>query len=719
MGEDYYLVTSTFEFFPGVPLFHSRDLVHWRQLGHVLTRDSQLALEGAGPSGGIFAPTIRHHDGTFYVITTNVSGGGNFYVTSNDPAGPWSEPVWIRGQGGIDPSLFFDEDGSVYLTTTGGAPGVESERGIHQSKIDVATGELLAEPRFIWPGTGGRYPEGPHLYRIGGRYYLLISEGGTEYGHMVTVARSDSPWGPFEACPSNPILTHRDTQMDTPLQGTGHAELFEDHEGRWWMVFLAFRPVGGWYWHHLGRETNLAPVTWTDDGWPVVNDGKPVDLEMRVEGLPSHPLEPAPVRDDFTGPLGPTWDHLRNPVRESYSTSEREGWLTLHGTAVGLSENASPTFVGRRQQHLSCRIATRIDFAPHRAGEEAGLVLYRHPQHRYEMGLRAASGGREVFLRQTVGPSVSAVTATARVSPSGPVVLQVDAEPTEYTFSWGPSASALRPLGSAPTRFLSTEVAGGFVGTYAGLYAVGAGRPAETAAHFDWFDDKPRPPDATGSPAGEWRSLFDGKTLAGWHVAARPPDRDKGFWQVRDGAITADSMGRTDHDYVWLVSDDEFADFELALEVRGFSRSPGNSGVQLRSRYDEELGWLHGPQVDVHPPAPWRTGLIYDETRETRRWIFPSLEDWNIEPSQGPEDWVWHSSEEGEVWNEIRVVARGTRIETVVNGVVVADFDGAGVLDDEAHRRHDVGLKGHLALQLHSGDELLIQYRDIRIRTLD
>jgi alpha-N-arabinofuranosidase len=484
VGEDYYLVTSTFEFFPGVPVHHSRDLVHWRPIGHALTRDSQLPLEGAGPSGGIFAPTIRHHDGTFYMITTNVSGGGNFYVTAEDPAGPWSEPIWIRGQGGIDPSLFFDEDGTVYLTSTGGAPGAAGGPGIYQSTLDVATGEVLSEPRLIWRGTGGRYPEGPHLYRIGGRYYLLISEGGTEYGHMVTIARSDSPWGPFEACPSNPILTHRNTQMDVPLQGTGHAELFDDHEGRWWMVFLGFRPVGGWYWHHLGRETNLAPVAWTEDGWPVVNGGEPVALEMSVEGPPAQPFGREPVRVEFDGPLGLEWNYLRNPVRESYSTSEREGWLTLHGTPVSLSENASPTFVGRRQQHLTCRMATRVDFSPAAEGEEAGLVLYRHPEHRYELALRRAGGTREVVLRQTVGPHLSAVTASAPAPGDGPVVLQVDATPTEYTFSWGDSEGDPGELGRAVTRLLSTEVSGGFVGTYVGLYATGMG----STAHFDWFD---------------------------------------------------------------------------------------------------------------------------------------------------------------------------------------------------------------------------------------
>ena len=222
-----------------------------------------------------------------------------------------------------------------------------------------------------------------------------------------------------------------------------------------------------------------------------------------------------------------------------------------------------------------------------------------------------------------------------------------------------------------------------------------------------------------GAQAGEWQPLFDGKTLTGWHVAAKPGDRGKGFWQVRDGAITADSLGRPEHDYVWLVSDEEFGDFELVLQVRGYRHSPGNSGVQFRSRYDESVGWLDGPQVDVHPPTPWRTGLIYDETRETKRWVHPSLEDWKIEPSQGPTDWAWRYADEGVGWNEVRIIARGTKVTTVVNGITITDFDGAGILDDAAHQAHDVGLKGHFALQLHRDDELLIQFKDIRVRALD
>jgi xylan 1,4-beta-xylosidase len=485
VGEWFYLVNSSFEMFPGVPLHRSRDLVHWEPLGYVLTRDSQLPLATARPSGGIFAPTIRYHAGTYYMITTNVSHRGTFFVTATDPAGPWSEPIWITGPGGIDPSLFFDDDGKVYLTSTGSAPG------IYQAQIDVASGKQLTPPRVVWKGTGGRYPEGPHLYKIAGRYYLMISEGGTEYGHMVTMARASSPWGPFEPCPRNPILTHRDTPLSQPIQATGHADLVEDGEGNWWMVFLGIRPQGGYYWHHLGRETFLAPVRWDAQGWPVVNEGKPIALDMHVRGLPAQPTPAVLVRDDFDAPLGAAWNFLRNPVRASYSTTERRGWLTLHGTAVPLDQpdGVSPTFVARPQD-LRARIAARIDFTPAREGEEAGLVLYREPRHRFELGVRrGGSGGREVFVRQTVGAFVSTVTATAPAPGNAPLILRIEAEPTRYTFAWGPSPDHLQTLGNAETRLLSTEVTGGFIGTYVGMYALApGGDPSPAAAAFDWFD---------------------------------------------------------------------------------------------------------------------------------------------------------------------------------------------------------------------------------------
>ena len=230
-------------------------------------------------------------------------------------------------------------------------------------------------------------------------------------------------------------------------------------------------------------------------------------------------------------------------------------------------------------------------------------------------------------------------------------------------------------------------------------------------------------PASAESKSSPWVSLFDGRTLAGWKVRCLPFDADKTFWSVRDGAILCDSLGRKEHQYVWLMHESEWSDFELELEFQPFRVSPGNTGVQIRSRYDASPaapngGWLDGPQIDIHPPAPFRTGLIYDETRTEKRWIFPSLPNAKIEPRPTPAGYVFRYAEDNDGWNRLRIVARGPMITTELNGVTTAIFDGAGILDNEAHRRLEVGLRGQIALQLHIRDELKIRYRAIRIRAL-
>jgi xylan 1,4-beta-xylosidase len=367
VGDEYYLVTSTFEYFPGVPVFQSHDLVHWRLIGHCLTRKSQLNLDGIRSSKGIYAPTIRHHDGIFYMVTTMVDGG-NFYVTAKDPAGPWSDPVWLDAEG-IDPSLFFDDDGAVYYTRHAG----QGDGVIVQSLLDVGTGKLAGEMREIWRGTGGIWPEGPHIYKINGKYYLMIAEGGTAAGHMETVARSGSPWGPFESFPGNPILTHR-TREGHPIQYLGHADLVETQDG-WWGVCLGVRPVGGAY-HHIGRETFLSPVVWTGDGWPVFNGKGTLETAMPLPRLVQKAWPEEPPRDDFDAAmLGLSWNHVRNPNVRDYSLTERPGHLRLWGSEIGMGDVGSPAFVGRRQTDHFCHAAARLSFDPKSPNEEAGLAL--------------------------------------------------------------------------------------------------------------------------------------------------------------------------------------------------------------------------------------------------------------------------------------------------------------------------------------------------------
>jgi xylan 1,4-beta-xylosidase len=482
VGADYYLVTSSFEFFPGVPIFHSGDLVHWEQIGHCLGRKSQLSLEDAPCSGGIWAPTIRYNDGVFYMITANVSKGGCFYVTTADPWGEWSDPIWIN-HGDNDPSLFFDDDGKAYYT---GTADIGQREGIYQAEIDMKTGKLTGEYRLVWEGSGGSYPEGPHIYKIGNMYYLMISEGGSQYGHMLTAARSESPWGPFESCPRNPVLTHRN-RGSCEVQGTGHGDLVQAHDGSWWMVFLAFRNSAQFF-HHLGRETFLAPVGWDSDGWPVVNGNGTVDLQMDSRTLAPAGYAEQPVRDDFDAEkMGNCWNYIRNPDLGAYSTAARPGWLLLTGSEKTLDDIGSPVFIGRRQQHFGCRAATLIDFNPHHEGEEAGLTVLYNNEHHYEIGIGLIGGARCVFVRRRIG-DLSAVVALEKIG-DGPVVLQIAADRHAYALGYGADKENVRTLCFGGTQYLSTEsVRLGFTGVFFGLYATGNGKASTVPACFDWFD---------------------------------------------------------------------------------------------------------------------------------------------------------------------------------------------------------------------------------------
>lgn len=476
-GDDYYLVTSSFEYYPGVPIFHSKDLVHWRQIGHCLTRESQLDLSNARSSAGIYAPTIRFRDGTFYMTTTNISGGGNFLVTSGDPAGQWSDPVWIDHPG-IDPDLFFDEDGTVYYTTS-------YNQGIYQSRIDARTGQRLSEARLIWSGTGGQYPESPHIYRIRDWYYLFIAEGGTEYGHMETVARSKRPEGPYESCPRNPVLTHR--SMLSPIQATGHADLVQTPEGDWWAVFLGIRPVGYPFRHHLGRETFLAPVAWADDGWPTIGDNGLVAATMPSGNLPLQSIPEPPSRDEFDGAsLSSQWNFLRTPDQERWSLGDKASCLTLVGAPATLNDGGAPVFVGRRQQHFVCQASAHLSFAPTRDGEEAGLTVYMNEKFHYELAIVRELGERKLIVRRRLG-SLWKVDVAIHWD-SEEVVLSVKADETTYSFGFGSDESEPFWLGTGECAMLATEVAGGFTGVMIAMYATGNGGWSSSPAHFDWFE---------------------------------------------------------------------------------------------------------------------------------------------------------------------------------------------------------------------------------------
>ena len=476
VGDDFYLVNSSFEFFPGVPIFHSRDLINWKQIGHCLTRNSQLPLEKAGISQGIYAPTIRYNDGTFYMITTNISDKGNFIVHTKDPAGEWSEPVWLE-QKGIDPSLYF-ENGRCYLTSN-------PDNMIYLYEIDLKTGKQLSESKALWAGTGGRYPESPHIYKKDNWYYLLISEGGTEYGHKVTIARSRNIDGPYDSNPANPILTHANLNAQTnPIQGTGHGDLVQAGDGSWWMVCLGFRPQSGLH-HMLGRETFLAPVRWDKDAWPVVNGNGTIGLDMTVPTLPQKKIKEVPADNDFNNSkLGLEWNFLRNPKTENYSLSAKKGALRLKPETITLDEIASPTFVGRRQEHIDFTATSTVELFGAK-DDRAGMTVYMNNVAHYDLFIKEDKNGKnQLFLEYRMG---SILTKAAVIDlPSEKVTLQVKGDNDFYHFSYSLDGTTFNALGKADVKFISSETAGGFTGIYLGLFAVSS--QPNPSGHADFYD---------------------------------------------------------------------------------------------------------------------------------------------------------------------------------------------------------------------------------------
>ncbi len=468
----YYLVSSSFQYFPGVPLFESADLVNWKQIGHVLTRPSQVELAHVPSSGGVFAPAIRYYRGRFYMVTTNATTQRNFYVWTDDIRSPWSEPVTVE-QGGIDPSLLFDGD-RVYFISNG--EDDQGRSGITQCEIDIATGRKLTPSRRIWQGTGGRYLEAPHMYRIGEWYYLLAAEGGTEYGHMVVCARSRDPWGPFESCPHNPILTNRNKAPGV-IQGIGHGDLVQGPDGGWHILTLGFRQIGLWEpYHTLGREVFLTPVRFGEDGWPYCgNDGT---TEEAYEMAGDFAQERKRVYTFENTDAALDWCFLRRPDMENYDFFP--GGLALRGSAVPLDEAGSPTFAALRQKGFDFVLSVDVDAE----GGEAGVTAYMCENEHYDLALRQRPDGWEAALKLNIGGVRH--TQAALPLPAGRARLIIRADSMTYKFYVNQDGTE-RPLGVGRAKYLSSEVAGGFTGVMLGLYAVGEDRAVFRDLRIEYF----------------------------------------------------------------------------------------------------------------------------------------------------------------------------------------------------------------------------------------
>lgn len=462
-GDKYYMVCSSFQFFPAVPLFESEDMVNWRQIGHCITRRSQLDLTGADKCSGIFAPTIRYHEGRFYMVTTEALTHTNFYVYTDDIYGEWSEPVRVEEEG-IDPTLYF-ENGKTYFIGN----GYDEESGrscIRMCEINVETGEKISPAKPLWYGTGGRFLEAPHLYKFGDYYYVLDAEGGTEYGHMVNYGRSKNMWGPFEPFPGNPVLTNRNLGGYI-LQGAGHGDVLEDKNGNWWFMHLAFRQSGQWStYHHLGRECCLVPVTWKD-GWFYMGDGTS-SLSYELPEREAEPQKLSYVKTFESLKPEMDWIFLRNYRKENYHFTQNA--LYLLGTADTLFEGELPTMAAVRQCEFCEEVSVKV-----RSGlEEAGITIYMDEKHHYD--LYVTGDGRAV-LRLTIG-NLSKEMKEIPVE-DGEVTLKISASEYEYQF-FTETKKGRTLMGNGETRYLSSEVAGGFTGVVYGLYAVDTqGKQAE------------------------------------------------------------------------------------------------------------------------------------------------------------------------------------------------------------------------------------------------
>ena len=490
VGDDYYLVTSTFGYFPGIPVFRSRDLISWQQIGNAIDRPDQLDFGRLGLSRGVFAPAIEHHRGTFYILNTCVDCGGNFLVTATNPAGPWSDPVWLPEiEGGIDPSLFFDEDGRSWIVNNGppeGTPLYEGHRAIWIQEYDARSKRMIGPRRVLVNGgidisQRPIWIEGPHIIKKDGFYYLIAAEGGTAEGHSQVVLRSRSVTGPYEVGPRNPILTQRDLPRGrpNPITSAGHADFVALPDGSWWATFLAVRPYEGDH-YNTGREVFLMPVAW-EGGWPrITRPGEAIPYTHPRPNLPRQGAAPTTgpfvAHEEFAGGgLGPHWMMARNPRERWYDVGA--GRLTLRARAVGLGDNGNPSFLVRRQQHLNASAWTQMRFAPRGDGEEAGIAAFQNDDYWYFLAL-GREGGRDVLkVERRAGPGdpaggVTITSIPAPIAAGEAIRLRIEAEGRAYHFSWArPGGEWQTLLRGADGTILSTRTAGGFVGATFGLHA--------------------------------------------------------------------------------------------------------------------------------------------------------------------------------------------------------------------------------------------------------
>ncbi len=496
VGDTYYMVNSSFEWYPGLPIHKSKDLVNWEKIGHGLHRIDQIVYkDGLKNSNGIFAPTIRYHKGTFYIITTMVGQKGNFILTAKNPAGPWSDPIWIKDAPGIDPSLFWDDDDRCYYTGAGiidnSGNKWPGKNGIWMQEINPDTGVLLGEKKQLTYGhaSNARWAEGPHLYKINGEYLLLIGEGGTGEYHAVTVFNSTALWGPYIPNHANPIMTHRHLGKTHLIGQTGHADLVETQTGDWWSVLLAKRQIKGFV--TLARETFLAKVEMTkqESGvTPIFNPG--IGLLQKQQERPNLPWTPVPKlkeRDDFDGEnLNLEWNFLRTPRFNWYS--QNDGQMVIQLRPEKITELVNPSFIAKRTHNFNYLAKTKLIFNAKNENEKSGLVIYRRHGNNYQL----LKSKKEIILikafqKDNKGEFLPEIVAKIPFKKEK-VILGVKVEGLKAQFMYGENEEGLKTLGEVQDyTIVSDNIAEKFNGVYIGMYATSSGSKSKNEAKFDWF----------------------------------------------------------------------------------------------------------------------------------------------------------------------------------------------------------------------------------------
>jgi xylan 1,4-beta-xylosidase len=500
VDDDYYLATSTFQWFPGIRLHHSRDLAHWRLCGHALVRPAQLDLTAVPDSGGVWAPSLSHHDGLFHLVYPVISARAafplvsvaNYLVSAADIAGPWSDPVFLHGVG-WDPSLFHDPAGRTWLLRMllDVQPGHRATRGIGLQEYDWAQRRLVGPQREIFAGTARGCTEGPQLFRRGPYFYLVTAEGGTSWRHAVTVARSRELFGPYQADPAGPLLTAEDAP-DGPLQKAGHGSVVSTGDGRWFMAHLATRPLGHRQSSPLGRETALLELGWKD-GWPRLAHGDH-HPRLQLPGLPEElPAPPPSARDDFdAAALDPEWNTLREPADPGWCTLAHRGHLRLRGREPLFSPRHQ-SVVARRLTSLDAGAGTSVRFEPAAPDEAAGLVCLQDTRDAlFGCITFDPCVGKCVAMIHLEGGGYRTLQMVAPLPPGAPVTLSVRLSHPQVQFFWALPRMTPAPLGPAvEAAVLADDHLGkdAFTGAYVGMAAQD---PAgQRWAEFDWFDYRP------------------------------------------------------------------------------------------------------------------------------------------------------------------------------------------------------------------------------------